>query len=370
MYHLIKVIVCSLVLAGCSLPDDDEDIVAEVEADQTPKETVLITDPTENAFTIQMPKGWQNMAYTARAFDISHTVFQSASPDGSTVFFSGDPSLPIYATPANAQVQSFRRTAMVNPLIQVAPMPTAEAFAPDYVRRKFGSLDGFEIVETKPAPAVLANLQEQVRKSGLPMEVQVCGVLFKFTEGGKTMNTILYGFVLSQPSIQMWNPGIGGIACTGDPEKLQPALQAMVDSIKVNPEWTALQKAKQEQRLAEIRERGRQNMQWLQDSARRHQARMDAIHAQGDASMRAYYERSAASDVQHRNFLNYINDETTVVNSSGQQFQVSNSYQRYFMNKQTGSYVGGDSTMDLDSLRKLGLNPDDYEEVKIKKGGE
>ncbi|RKH42283.1 hypothetical protein [Corallococcus sicarius] len=33
--------------------------------------------------------------------------------------------------------------------------------------------------------------------------------------------------------------------------------------------------------------------------------------------MKSYYDRLAAGDTQHRNFLNYINDENTVVDSSG-----------------------------------------------------
>jgi hypothetical protein len=55
------------------------------------------------------------------------------------------------------------------------------------------------------------------------------------------------------------------------------------------------------------------------------------------------------------------------VNPSGQAFQVDNSHQRYFVNKNDRTYIGTDSTTNLDDLRsKIGINPDDYEEVKIK----
>jgi hypothetical protein len=83
--------------------------------------------------------------------------------------------------------------------------------------------------------------------------------------------------------------------------------------------------------------------------------------------MKSFNDRMASSDTQHRNFLNYVNEENTVVDPSGKTFQVDGSYQRYFIHKQTGTYVGGDSGTDIDKLRSLGLNPDDYEEAKIKK---
>jgi len=47
-------------------------------------------------------------------------------------------------------------------------------------------------------------------------------------------------------------------------------------------------------------------------------------------------------DVQHRQFLNYINDENTVQNTSGQTFQVDDGYYRYWMNTVDNTYVGGD----------------------------
>ncbi len=72
-----------------------------------------------------------------------------------------------------------------------------------------------------------------------------------------------------------------------------------------------------------------------------------------------------SGDAQHRSFLNSIHEENTVTNSDGKTFQVDSSYQRYFMHKQNRTYLGGNTGMNLDSLRGMGLNPNDYEEVKI-----
>ena len=92
---------------------------------------------------------------------------------------------------------------------------------------------------------------------------------------------------------------------------------------------------------------------------------MEAIWAAGDASMAAYYERMDAMDYTQMQFLNYINEENTVATSSGQNFQVDNSYDRYWLNPSTGAYVGGDINFGDSQLRELGLNPSDYEEVQV-----
>lgn len=158
----------------------------------------------------------------------------------------------------------------------------------------------------------------------------------------------------------------------GDPTRYVPTLEAIAGSYETNPAWRREQQAKHQERMAQIEAFGRQsaaqhqrNMAALQQSARLHQERMRALLAAGDASMQSYRDRMAADDAQHRRFLNYVNDERTVVDSSGRTFQVDDTYQRYFVNKHDGSYVGGDATMDPEALRALGLDPGDFEEVKI-----
>ena len=67
---------------------------------------------------------------------------------------------------------------------------------------------------------------------------------------------------------------------------------------------------------------------------------MEAIWAQGDASMQSYYNRMDSMEHTQRDFLNYINEEETV-----------------------SGYVNfGDAR-----LRQLGLNPSDDEQVTVVK---
>ena len=331
------------------------------------KQTVLVSDPVENGFTVLMPKGWRNLAYTARSFDLTRFVLNSVSPDGSTVLFIGDPTAPMYVEPSFPSINVTRSVVKVQPLMKIARFQPAPVYFPDYVKRKFGGLEGFEMLPPEDDPEALAVNETKMKEEGSSSSLTATLIRFKYIEGGKPMNGMLSGMTVQHPGTHMWSLGIAGISTSGDPAAYREMIFSWIRSFKINPEWTAKQAALHEQRMEEIRQRGREGRQRLQDMANSHQARMNAIQAAGDASMKSYYERSAESDRSHRNFLNYINEESTVASSDGKVYQVSGGYQRYYMHKRTGAYVGGDAHTNLDSLRKMGLNPDDYTEVKIKK---
>ncbi|MDY7232156.1 hypothetical protein [Hyalangium rubrum] len=337
----------------------------------TPPTTDLVTvrDPVENAYTLGMPKGWHNRTYSARVFDIHSMVTTSVSPDGSVLLYSGDPSIPQYWNPAAATPVHYDM-ARVHPRMKIEPFVPATNYFPDYVKRKFGKLPDFKLVSTEADAQAEQKLRKKFADVGLRMEPTVVNISFRYTDGGKPMNALLIG--TSTDSGPFWMATVTGIATSGDPKQYLPMIEAMGRTHQMNPDWQAEQNRKHQERMAQIQDFGRQmtaqhqqNMAAIQQSAQRHQQRMQAIWAQGDASMKSYYDRMASGDAQHRNFLNYINEENTVVGANGKTFQVDNSYQRYFMHKQNRTYVGGDMRMELDTLRRLGLNPDDYEEVKL-----
>ncbi|RYG31307.1 hypothetical protein EON81_23185 [bacterium] len=376
-------IVGSLLTTACTPPDADpmagepqkKKPVAgkkKVNDGPTPPTTELVNlrDPVENAFSMSLPKGWDNQIYSSRAFDIHSMVMTSVSPNGSVVFFSGDPNIPQYWNPAAATPVHYD-IARVHPRMKIVPFEPAMEYFPEYVQRKFGKLPDFKVVSTVPDTDTQGKLKSRFAAAGVNMNPTSAKVTFTYTDGGKSMKALILG--TTTDSGPFWMASASGIATSGDPKTYLPMLDAMGGTHKMNPQWQAAQAQKHQERMAQMQAFGRQltaqhnqNMAAIQASAQRHQQRMQTIWAQGDASMKNYYDRMAAGDVQQRRFLNYINDENTVVGSGGKTYQVDNSYQRYFMKKSDRTYVGGDSTMDIDKLRSLGLNPDDYEEVKIK----
>jgi hypothetical protein len=334
----------------------------------TPPTTDLVTmrDPVEDMFSIGMPKGWANRVYSVRIYDINTMVVTSISPNGSVILFAGDPSMPQFWSPGNPVATQM---AQFNKMVKIQSFVPAPTFLPAYVERKFGRLPGFKVTNTSEDFEYEEKLQKKLDETGVPMRATAAKVDFTYQDAGAPRNVRILGSTCNAGGF--WTVSVSGVSTTSDPDRYIPMMETIGKSHKMNPAWQAREQERHREAMAaiqratqEMTNRHNANMAWIQDSARRHQARMDAIHAQGAASTRAFEQRMSAMDSSQRSFLNYINDESTVVNSSGKTFQVDNSYQRYYINKTTGTYVGGDIRLDHDKLRDLGLNPDDYEEAK------
>jgi hypothetical protein len=332
---------------------------------------VTLRDPVENAYTIGMPEGWANRTHSVRVFSLHSTLDITVSPNGSVLIFAGDPSIPQYWSPEAANPITYDM-ARVNPRMRIEAFRPAEVFFPEYVKRKFGKLPDFKITASGADEDLRKKLQARFEEAGVNMRATAAQVAFSYTESGVRRNALILG--QCSDSGAFWIPTVSGITTTGNPKDYVVMIDAIGKTRKTNPEWQRLQNQKHQEAMAQIQRFGEmltaqhnRNMDWIQQSAQRHQQRMQAIHATGDASMKAFNERMASSDAQHRNFLNYINDENTVSSASGKTYQVDSGYQRYFLHKRNGTYLGGDSQMDLDKLREFKLNPDDYEEVKIQK---
>lgn len=325
----------------------------------TTNETVTITDPVEASFTLEMPKGWRNQAYLKRLHNQIRVVVTSLSPDNNTLLYMGDPNIP-----------SFMRQSLglpiTNPMVKVKALVSPEEFFPDYVKKKFGKLPDFQITSTGTDPEFQRVTAEHIARTGTPVDVNTTQVAFTYSEKGKPMHGLINGTILSNSAI--WIADVSGISTTGDPKQYQGMLLAMADSHHTSPEWKRKEQENHETRMAILRQNHANDLALYRSWNRSHEMRMQAIQATGDASMQSWYQRQAQSDDNHRSFLNYINDEHTVVSSSGKAYQVDNAFERYYVNKNNNTYIGTKSTTDLDDLRRTaGVNPDDYEEVKIKR---
>lgn len=353
---------------GDPIPDEPEP-----EPSGPATEFTTITDPVNQAFSVDVPVGWDNLAYSTVDGQIHREVVTSVSPDGKTVVFLGDPKLPSYWDPATAD-DITRQFAEWVPTMELQTYTPAPTYFEDYVNRKFGALPSFELVSVERNTAVEERLNQQAAEAGMQIGIDAVNVYFDYTdEEGTLMHGVVAGNTMNGGAF--WNADVVGLATAGTIDDYLEMINRMGQSKQTNPDFIATQNSRHNQTMAEIQARTeamtRQheaNMAWIQDSANAHQRRMEGIWAANDASIASYYDRMAAGDVNQRQFLNYINDESTVQSSSGQKFQVDNSYSRYWLNPSTGAYAGGDIDFGETQLRELGLNPSDYEEVEIVRG--
>ncbi|RYG63251.1 hypothetical protein EON80_21615 [bacterium] len=324
---------------------------------------VKVTDPKENSFSISMPKGWRNQAFLARTYELYRPVSTSLSPDGSTVMFVGDPRLPSFTLP-DPQFDELRAMVPMNPLSEVSERIPAREYFDGYVREKFGQLPGFRITGITPDPAQERRITADGRKVGREYDPEAVRVAFTYRDNNKPMRAIVNGNTAQFQNI--WIVGVSGVTTTGDPLLYNDLLLRVVNSHRTNQQWMQQQQQLHEQRMAILRQDYANQMASFNASNQAHQVRMNAIQDAGNANMKSWYEKQAAGDVAHRNFLNYITDEKTVV-SGGKAFQVDNSHQKYFINKQNNTYIGTDRNTSLDDLRAMGIDPSNYQVAQIKR---
>lgn len=369
---------------GCQYDSDDEEnsksettVSTTANAGESKGETGVEwetkTDPVERAFTIELPKGWRNDAYLKRRGVVATPVATSESPDGASALFYGDPKLPTFVEPQAAML--FQHD---DPNFRVQTYTPAERFLPDYLKSRFGRLPGFQVTGVSPEPELIDRLRASAEREGKAPYLQRADAVrvdFTFDGGDGKRRGAAYGTTFSVGMI--WMASLAGIVSRDEPQKLKPLLVHLMDSQKALPEWkekegiAAADRQRQHEyvlaRIAagteQLRIAHQNNMATLSGMAVRHQARMDAIHAAGDASTAAYNARDVASDNNQRGFLNYIQDEHTVSGASGRTFQVDNRYERYYLSKNDNSYIGVKGGTTLNDLP--GVNPGDYEEGNI-----
>lgn len=352
-------------------------------------EWVLVTDPVEGAFSVQMPRGWQNQASSVRPHGQYRSVISSRNPGGDTILFMGGSDLPSFVEPSAP-------TAFLaggNPLSLVHTYLPADQFLPRFVQQRYGQAPGFRITGAGPNPVLEHLTRETAQKKGIQARISAARVTFEYQEYGATVRGVIHGTTLGMGDI--WVPDISGILTTGDPAPYGSILFEMVRSYQTNPQWRQQQDNAHAQAMTGIQQESQSRMAAMQAG---HEARMNAIHQAGAVNTQIHQGRMAQSEAAHQSFmqnlrstpttassggyadatevysdashrraLNYIRDEETVVDSSGQTYRVETGYERYYLNLRDNTYIGADSLTERDDLRKWGVNPEDYEEVRIRR---
>lgn len=339
-----------------------------------------VVDP-EQKFSLAMPRGWQNRAWVKQNGPIPRQVATAASPDGATALFLGDPTIPQFIDPAAVAFAPPPGTV-------VRPYTPIEHFLPGYLHQRFGRLPGFAPGPMTPSPELARLVGQKLERAGAAQVwVTAARITFSYDDGPRRVGALLLGFSASIGGI--WMVDTYGVSTEGDPAPFVPALLEMVASQQATPAMHQRQMQERARSAAQhqatmqslatnaaiLRSNHQQSMANLQGMAASHQAHMADLHAGHDAHNAAWQAqqttqdaahaaRVQAPDDAHRRFLNLIAEERTVIDGEGHTHQVQDGYDRYFRRRVDGTWIG---TKDQRDLRGLpGVNPDDYEEVKIK----
>ncbi len=321
-------------------------------------ELVRMTDPNEQAFTVGLPKGWTNEAYSSRYYEVCRFLATCMSPDGRTYLAIGDDKEPWYSVP-NQLTEQFRELANSHPLQKVRPYTSAEQIFPEIIRRKFGNMPGLTLGSGEADQAKSQEMMQDFARKGMNANITCMRFPFSFMANGEKINAILLGSLIAGGGV--WGPDFGIIYSKDDPSKYLDLYSAICASNKTSEAWKQSQNARHEARIAQLRRDHQMRMNNMMVS---HNMRMQAIQQFGEQNTRNFNSRMDAMDANHRSFINMIRGESTVA-SGTHTYQVDNSYQRYYLNKLDNTYIGTDVHTGIDDLRKFNLNPDNYEEMQV-----
>jgi len=304
-----------------------------------------VADPVERSFAIDLPGGWRNEAFLVRSYTLVKPVSTTSSPDGSTAAFSGDASLTFFTKPG--QLDRFLEAQIVkNPLMKLGHYVPADRFLSDYVRRRFGVLEGFTIDAAAESPLMAEAIQAAMQRTGNQVRFTTAHITPHHTADRRRVNAAVHGATVDAGLV--WFPDVAGVVSTSEPGRFDAMLRHVVLSHRTDPAWQRREQAAHEQRMAQLRQDYANQQVAFRAMNQQHAARMQQMTASHDAHNRQWASQQASSDAGHERFL----------------IQVDNSHAKYFVNSTTNTCVGTDSTTSLDDLRNLGLNPDDFREAR------
>lgn len=325
-------------------------------------EFVNVTEPNEQAFSVNVPKGWKaDVAMIRRGGGVKN-VGSITSPDGKINLFFGDPNLPSFGLP-NPQMGMYEGMNTGNPLFQVRQFVPADQFFKDYTSRRFGNNQGFRILNIVPNNEMKQKVQAEFQKQGAQGQVSTTNVIFEYQNQGQKYQGKISGICMSVGTV--WIATVSGYISSGDESAVaDKCLAELNNSFKTNQQW---QQRENQQMAMQSQQRHQQNMQNMQSSFNAHQNRMKANQSSFDSYMNSQRDLSNTYDNSHQswmnnqqtmdrgqeNFVDYIRDEQRIGNGENYT-KVESGYDNYYVNQNEGTYIGTNSQFDV--------APDGYEQ--------
>ena len=211
------------------------------------------TDPKENAFTVDVPKGWRVTGGVARfnAVDVRPSI-RAVSPDGGMTVFIGDSSIPSFLTPNEPLRRSGFPEGSVydagyNQRFTILRYLPGQAAAKSYYDMKFGgACQGARQLDYRERPETTQEINAIFKRHGLPFMIQRLDageVSMACDASGRASYVFAGTFLTQMPTPQgtfgMWVMNFlhGYDAPQADASQASAILDHMTSSLKMNPEW-------------------------------------------------------------------------------------------------------------------------------------
>jgi hypothetical protein len=349
---------------------------------------VLVHEPLEAAFSMLMPAGWTNLANLQRESALNRILASSTSPDGRTAIHFNDPRLPYFVVP-NGYIEY---QMMNSPHMVVQPYVPAEPFFRDYIGQCFARAPQFQLLSVADNPDLAQIIMADSLKGSHRAHATSVIITFQYQPAEEVVQSRIHGSTITNGT--NWFAEFYAVTSPDDLSAPCEMARRMYLSRVFDPAWAALQQRRHEQSMAigqqqldhinamtnlqaqghaqrmhDIAQAGQINTQIHNDRLAQSDAQMEgwrARQAESDQAHQAWMARQVKDDEMQQARVNAIRGEHTVVDGSGNTYQVEAHHERYYLNTRDNTYIGVSSTTELADLRKkFGVNPDDYQEVKV-----
>ncbi len=231
---------------------------------------VVVHDTRENAFSIEVPKGWKTSggAYRLGANN-PRFLIDMTSPDGRTNLRVGDSAVPAFTVPHLGAPEGTRYSTGVDWGIVARYLPGKD-FAVAYAQGRFrGMCREMHLKSANPLPPVLAPERQVIARTaqGEVVNTTAAGeALFRCIANGQEFAAYVWAETTLTASnfsvIRNW--GVTGLVSLIAPRAQAAQALRMLDhsarSLTLNPAWIASQAALSRQSTALVLKQAQENM--------------------------------------------------------------------------------------------------------------
>lgn len=309
------------------------------------RQWVKFVDPQEQAFEVDVPRGWKNIGGTVRRNALQFRSWVNAtSPDGATIVAINDPNEWSYVIPTPMLAMAGFGAGSVygggaGTLYTVAPYLNGQQFAVAWTQRKLSTLcASIKLRSSGARPELTARINSYAAafairhdageasftcvKGSLQQTAYVLAdvVSISGAEGAIWYAETIVGFLSPSP--------VAGVAAG--------LLSHMVKSVRINPQWAARQ--------------SNMNLQVSQIAAQTDAAISDTI-------MRGWERRGAIIDqVMEQGSRARLGIDVYSDPATGNQYTVSNDHNFYWVNP-SGTVVGTETDTAPNGFSRLSRVP-------------
>lgn len=292
-------------------------------------------DPIQNAFSLDVPRGWQvsGGAYRFAPMDVRFELM-AQSPDNRIRITSGDRELATFAHPSDADRYIGNTSGSVDLMgyrayfKQYAP---GAKFAREYVQTKVTrGCSNLQFKNERERPELVQAINAiyaRYEAMGVPIRYDAGEVAFTCDCGGQPIQGYYLAvtwFIQGSTGGALWAVErlYGYLATNGKADEAQTAMVRMAQSAEINPQWAARQQhlTRQAVRIG-----------------------TDTMRAVSDAMLENYWSHTRSRDEHMRQVTNAIASTEDVIDpQTGRQYSIYSGSNYYWINR--GETITGTNT--------------------------